>query len=136
MSRTKRHTTVSPTSTLKTVQNSTLGLLTSLVLAMLYTPNVVQAEDLNPPPPAPTETAESIAPPPPQPPTDPLAPAQLTKRIRVEYMTVVYPAFVSWLGTSNGLPNTASTFGMFLTFQAVTPHQRYCYMRCYLEMHG
>ena len=134
MSRTKRHTTVSPTSTLKTVQNSTLGLLTSLVLAMLYTPNVVQAEDLNPPPPAPSEAAEGGAPPPPQ--ADPLAPALLNKRIRMHYASVVYPAYLAWLGTSNGLPNTAATFGMFLTFQSVSPHERYCFMRCYLEMHG
>ena len=128
MSRITRHASLSRT------WKPAIAMLSSLLLAILCTPSVVQAESIAPPPPAPSEAAEGGAPPPPQ--ADPLAPAQLTKRIRVEYMTVVYPAFVSWLGTSNGLPNTALTFGMFLTFQAVTPHQRYCYMRCYLEMHG
>jgi hypothetical protein len=125
-----------PSQTQRFTVHSLLTTLATLAVAMSWATSGARANAPDAPPAVPSEIAESLAPPPPQPPADPLAPAQLTKRIRVEYATVVYPAFVSWLGTSNGLPNTAATFGMFLTFQAVTPHQRYCYMRCYLEMHG
>jgi hypothetical protein len=125
-----------PLQTQRLIVHSLLTTLTTLFVTMSLTSSVVRADDLDAPPAVPSEIAESLAPPPPQPPSDPFAPAQLTKRIRVEYANVVYPAFVAWLGSANGLPNTAATFGMFLTFQMVTPHQRYCYMRCYLEMQG
>lgn len=128
MSRITRHPSLSRT------RKPAIAMLASLLLSMMCTPSVVQAESIAPPPPAPSEAAEGGAPPPPQ--ADPLAPALLNKRIRMHYASVVYPAYLAWLGTSNGLPNTAATFGMFLTFQSVSPHERYCFMRCYLEMHG
>lgn len=127
MSRTTRHTSLSQT------RKPAITVLSLLLLVIISSPSMVQAEDLNPPPPAPSDAAEGGAPPPPQ--TDPLAPALLTKRVRMHYVSVVYPAYLAWIDSSNGLPNTAATFGMFLTFQAVTPQQRYCLMRCYLEMH-
>ena len=125
-----------PSHTQRSTINSLLAIFAMPLVALTLATGGARANAPDAPPAVPSEIAESLAPPPPQPPADPLAPAQLTKRIRVEYATVVYPAFVSWLGTSNGLPNSAATFGMFLTFQAVTPTQRYCYMRCYVEMNG
>lgn len=105
----------------------------SLFVALLMPSGTAMAEDLGPPPAAPSEVAESIAPPPPQ--SDPIAPALLTKRIRLQYSGFIYPAYLAWLGSANGLPNSAMTFGFYLSLQGLDQFQRYCFMRCYLEAH-
>jgi len=102
-------------------------------VASVCAPRTVFAEDLNPPPPAPAEAADGVAPPPPA--SNPVSPVRLTKLIRAQYAVMVYPAYLAWLDSSNGLPDSVATFGFYLSLQALSPHQRTCFLYCYIESH-
>jgi hypothetical protein len=122
-----------PTTIIRHAQHITATALLLVCCFSVCAPRTVFAEDLNPPPPAPAEAAEGGAPPPPA--INPAAPVRLTKLIRAQYAAMVYPAYLAWLDSSNGLPDSVATFGFYLSLQALTPHQRTCFLYCYIESH-
>ena len=78
---------------------------------------MVWAADGNPPPPT-LDTMQFLVP----------------KHLRIQFNMTIYPSYVSWLSNSNGVPDSAAVFQLYLAAQPITRFDRLCFMQLYLEL--
>ncbi|MFM7260783.1 MAG: hypothetical protein ACKO3W_09290 [bacterium] len=71
------------------------------------------------------------APPPPGLSVEPEAPL-VSRRIILQYQLFIYPAYRTWLVSSNGQVDSLAAFALFLSTLQLTPYERACYMECYV----
>ncbi|MCE2885599.1 MAG: hypothetical protein LW806_11970 [Planctomycetaceae bacterium] len=78
--------------------------------------------------------SESVTPPPPGLSVEPDAPV-VSRRFLVQYQLFIYPAYRSWLASSNGEIDSLSAFTRFLAELPLTQYERFCYTQCYLTQY-